>query len=184
MRRRLGLFVWLIATTHCSGLILFNRSVFRSPQPIVGSVLLSDSSKEMNDENKSAIQQCSNDAVSFGFLVSIIIRSSSWIALLILVPFLLLPRCLRMFEEFGTAIPMPTQWTLSVGDIILKFGFGYVIVAIPAIVVWQLILFFVNERRIGSKLVAVDWILISVAALFLAVSLGMPITAILSGMNG
>ncbi len=138
----------------------------------------------MNPEKTSPIPKFSNDAVSFGTLISIIIRSFIWIALLVLVPFLLLPRCLRMFEEFGIAIPKLTQLTFAIGDIILQWVFFYVIVAIPAIVAWQLVLFFLNGRRICSKLVVVDWIIISIATLILVISLGMPIAAIISGLNG
>ena len=138
----------------------------------------------MNDETTWPNLQCSKDAVSFGFLFSIVIRSLIWITLLVLVPFLLLPRCLRMFEEFGLALPKLTQLTFVVGDIIFSVGFFYVIVAIPAIVAWQLVLLFLNGRRIGSKLVVVDWILISIATVMLAISLGMPIAAIVSGLNG
>ena len=137
----------------------------------------------MNDETTSPNLQSSKDALSFGFLFSIVIRSLIWIALLVMVPFLLLPRCLRMFEEFGIALPKLTQSTFVVGDIISSVGFFYVIVAITAIVAWQLVLFSLNERRIGSKLVFADWILISIATAIVAISLGMPIAAIVSGLN-
>ena len=138
----------------------------------------------MDDEKNSPNVQCNKDAVSFGFLVSIVIRSLFWIALLVLVPFLLLPHCLRMFEEFGIELPKLTQLTFAVSDIILKIGFVYVIVAIPVIVAWQLVLFFANGTRIGSKLVVVDWILISIATVVLVISLGIPIAAIVSGLTG
>ena len=137
----------------------------------------------MDDEKNSPNVQCSKDAVSFGFLVSIVIRSLTWIALLVLVPFLLLPHCLRMFEEFGIELPKLTQLTFAVSDIILKIGFVYVIVAIPVIVAWQLVLFFANGTR-GSKLVVVDWILISIATVILVISVGIPIAAIVSGLTG
>ena len=138
----------------------------------------------MNDETTSPNPQCSRDTVSFGILFSIVMRSLIWIALLVLLPFLLLPRCLRLFEEFGISLPKLTQLTFAVGDIILNIGFVYVIVAIPAIVAWQLVLFFMNGRRIGSKLVVIDWILISIVTVILIISLGMPITAIVSGLIG
>ena len=138
----------------------------------------------MNDKTTCPNLQCSEDAVSFRFLLSIVLRSLIWFALLVLVPFLLLPRCLRMFEELGIALPKLTELTFAVGDIILRVGFFYVIVAIPAIVAWQLVLFFLKGRRIGSKLVFLDWILISIAAVILVISLGMPTGAIVSGLNG
>ena len=46
------------------------------------------------------------------------------------------------------------------------YGFIYGVVAIPAILAWQLVLFFLNGRRIGSQLVVVDWVLISIATGF------------------
>lgn len=64
------------------------------------------------------------------------------------------------------------------------YDFIYGVVAIPAILAWQLVLFFLNGRRIGSQLVVVDWVLISIATGFLVISLGMPIAAIASGLNG
>jgi len=59
----------------------------------------------MNDLKTSTNLQCSDDVVSFGFLFLIVIRSLIWIGLLVLTPILLLPRCQRMLEEFGIAIP-------------------------------------------------------------------------------
>lgn len=137
----------------------------------------------MNDLKTSTNLQCSNDVASFGFLFLIVIRSLIWIGLLVLTPLLLLPRCQRMFEEFGIAIPKLTQLTFAFGDSILMYGFIYGVVAIPVILAWQLVLFFLNGRRIGSQLVVVDWVLISIATVFLVISLGMPIAAIASGLN-
>ena len=83
----------------------------------------------MNNETTMSNPQRSNDAVSFEILFSTVIRSFIWIALLVFVPFLLLPRCQRMFEEFGIALPKLTQLMLAVGDIILKTGVVFVVVA-------------------------------------------------------
>lgn len=134
----------------------------------------------MNDLKTSTNLQCSDDVVFF----LIFIRSLIWIGLLVLTPILLLPRCQRMFEEFGITIPKLTQLTFAFGNSILMYGFIYGIVTIPAILAWQLVLFFLNGRRIGSQLVVVDWVLISIATVFLVISLGMPIAAIASGLNG
>lgn len=62
------------------------------------------------------------------------------------------------------ALPMLTQWTCSVGEIVREFGFLDVSVVVPTIVAWQLFWPFGHGRRDGSRLVAMDWILIAKVA--------------------
>jgi hypothetical protein len=139
----------------------------------------------MDELKTTADRPCSNDAVSFGFRFSLVIRSCIWIALVVLVPQVLLPRCRDLYSEFGVELPKLTQLVFAVGDLVMKFGIVYFIVAIPAIFAWQFFLFFLNRNRIGYKfVVVVDWGAILIATVILVILLGMPMAAIVSGLTG
>jgi len=117
-------------------------------------------------------------------LISTTVRFIWWLALMILAPFFILPEFKELFDEFGITLPVMTQLTIAVGDYILRYFILYAIVIVPAVIAWQVLLIVFKQSRNVSKLIVVDWILLSIVTLFLVIALGLPIITIVAGITG
>lgn len=117
-------------------------------------------------------------------IVSAVSRLVFWFVLLFVVPFVLLPQQKELYEEFGISLPANTQYTLAIGDRIMKYSLIYCLVVAQLIVAWQGALILLRPRRFGRILVAIDWLLILGISLFLIAAFVMPMLTIVYGLTG
>jgi hypothetical protein len=136
----------------------------------------------MNEFSKEEPQLASR--FSTRALLNAALRIVVWLFVLVGGLLFLIPEFKKMFEEFGIALPVLSQWVISLSDKAIKLSFVFLPFVFLAIIMAELGLLSIPRGAIRGILNKLAWLVLLLAIILLAVAFCIPLIQIMEGLTG
>ena len=107
-----------------------------------------------------------------------ILRLAVGLCALLLTPFILMPRFLRLWEEFGIAMPRLTQLLLALSDKAIKCGLLYIAPTLILLIGIEIMALALPKNRIRLVFNLLVWSVLTALVLFIVVAIAAPMAVI------
>ncbi len=111
------------------------------------------------------------------------LRSVVWLLVLVGGFLIVIPEFKNILEEFGVELPVLSQFAISLSDKANKFSFAFVSLVILVLMIAELGLLSIPRGAIRRNLNKLSWLVLLIAIILFAVTVGIPLISNVAGLS-